>query len=322
MGGSTVERPGWRARARPCDRAGFTLIETLISSVLLLLIISGVVGLMSSQRTLYDVQSDLAYLQKNVRAAVDLMAADIRTIPAGGLTAAEVDSLTIRYRIRQGAICGVVPTDLSDAYMYLQVPAQLFAGHVQSGFAILEPGDSVWDYYEETDSLPVVPLLLADSVCTTYAPPAPPAKGKKKDEDPPPPGPPPSVVADPGYVRFDNLAIYHGSVPPVKSLFIVYTDVTYKLAPSEFEPGTRALFRNMPGVTQELAGLFSNGAGFEYVLRDGSVLTSVGGGQLADIVEVRIKAWGYKTRQVNGKAQTRRFEATVKVPLRNVRGGA
>ncbi|HKJ01191.1 MAG TPA: prepilin-type N-terminal cleavage/methylation domain-containing protein, partial [Longimicrobiales bacterium] len=60
---------------------GFTLVELLVSMVLFSIVIASATGLLMSQRNLYDVQNDKIALQTSVRAAVDLVASELRMIP-------------------------------------------------------------------------------------------------------------------------------------------------------------------------------------------------------------------------------------------------
>ena len=122
------------------------------------------------------------------------------------------------------------------------------------------------------------------------------------------------------YVRFDAFATATGSPPVAASQFIVYTDITYRFGPSTFEPGTRALFRSMPGAEQELTGLFDESAGFEYLMANGNTFTNVGFGQLNNIEAVLIKAIGNKDVNTSGAVQSLKYDATVTVPLRNLGG--
>jgi hypothetical protein len=127
-------------------------------------------------------------------------------------------------------------------------------------------------------------------------------------------------TASADYPRFNAFTTETGSAPVAASEFIVYSDIVYSFGPSAFEPGTRALFRNMPGAEQELTGLFSDAAGFAYVLDDGTVSDNVGLGNLDRIVAVRIKALGYTEANSSGSIKTLEYDATVNIPLRNVGG--
>ncbi len=297
---------------------GFTLVELLIALTLFSVVMASTVGLLMSQRTLYDVQADRMALQRSIRASVDLMAGELRSVPPGGVLAARPDSITVRYPIRWGLVCGLAVDGSGGGEMFLRAAEDaLFEYQAQSGYGIREP-DGDWIYFEEADpqwegTLYAESLFLCKEgagakfqATTTYN-----KDGSVKTY---------ADTANADYVRFDDFATVTGAAPVTASEFIVYSDITYLFAPSDFEPGTRALFRNMPGAQQELAGLFSDDAGFEYLLDNGQVRTNVGVGQLDMVIEVRIKALGYKEVNTSGILRSLEYNATVAVPLRNVGG--
>jgi len=299
-------------------RPGFTLVEFLIAMTLFGVVMASTVGLLMSQRSLYDIQADRMALQRSVRSAVDLVAGELRTIPAGGVVAARPDSITVHYPIRWGLVCGLAIDASGGAEMFLRAAEDaLFEYQVQSGYAIKEPNTD-WAYYEEDDEL-WGDTLYAESLflCKegagakfqaeiTYN-----KDGSVKSY---------ADTASMDYVRFNDFLSATGATPVNASQFIVYTDITYRFGASDFEPGTRALFRSMPGAVQELTGLFGTGAGFEYVLANGTVTNNVGAGQLDDVIEVRIKALGYKEVNTSGTIRSLEYDATVSIPLRNVGG--
>jgi hypothetical protein len=137
----------------------------------------------------------------------------------------------------------------------------LFEYQVQSGYAIKEP-NADWTYFEEGDEL-WGDTLYAESLflckegarakfqaVDTYN-----KDGSLKSY---------ADTASMDYVRFNDFLSTTGASPVNASQFIVYTDITYRFGASDFEPGTQALFRTMPGAEQELTGLFADDAGFEY----------------------------------------------------------
>ena len=137
----------------PADgkQPGFTLIEFLIAFTLFGIIIASTVGLMMSQRTLYDIQADRMALQRSIRASVDLVAGELRTVPPLGLVLGTPDSISVHYPIQWGLICGEA-LDGTGAEMFLRATEDaLFADQVQSGYGVREP-DEDWAYFEESDS--------------------------------------------------------------------------------------------------------------------------------------------------------------------------
>ena len=299
-------------------KPGFTLIELLIAMTVFVVVMASTVGLLMSQRRLYDTQADRMWLHRSVRAAVDLVAGELRSIPPGGVIAARPDSITVHYPIRWGLVCGSAIDGGNGGELFLRAAEDaLFEYQVQSGYGIKEPGVA-WAFFEETDvlwgdSLYAATLFLCKEgagakfqAVTTY----------NKDG---------SVnqyadTASVDYVRFENFPSATGALPINGSQFIVYTDITYRFGPSDFEPGTRALYRDMPGAAQELTGPFASDAGFEYLLDDGTVTNQPGVGNFDRIIEVRIKALGQKESNISGTIKSLEYDATVAIPLRNVGG--
>lgn len=310
-------------RVRPDQSAtkakpkGFTIVEFLIAITLFGVIMAATVGLLMSQRGLYGTQTDKMQLQQSIRASVDLISSELRTVPPGGILAGRPDSVTVHLPIRWGLVCGQA-LDASGAEMFLRAAEDaLFEDQIQAGYGIKEPGGN-WVYHAEADTLwggtlyAETPFFCKEGAgakfqaSTTY----------NKDGTV-------AIYADTAsadYPRFVNFTTHTGASPVVASEFIVYTDVTYQFANSTFNPGTRALFRKMPGISQELTGFFSASAGFEYLLDNGTVTDNVGVGNLLEVIEIRVKAVGSKESVASGTSRTLEYDATVVVPLRNMGG--
>jgi prepilin-type N-terminal cleavage/methylation domain-containing protein len=293
---------------------GFTLVELLISITLFGVILASTIGLLMSQRNLYDVQGALIELQGSVRASVDLVAGELRSVPPLGVTLARPDSITVHYPIQWGMVCGL-PADASDAAEIFLRAAEdaLFADQVQIGYGIKEP-DGDWTFFEEADPLWGGTLYAETLLACKEGAGAKFQSETTYNKDGTVSSFADTISAD--YVRFDAFAATTGSTPVGASQFIVYTDITYRFGPSTFQPGTRALFRNMPGASQELTGLFSEDAGFEYLLKNGT-RTNTGFGNLENIEGVLIKARSFKEVNVSGAVRALEYDASVMVPFRN-----
>ena len=308
------------------EAKGFTVIELLAAFALFSVIMASAVGLLMSQRALYDVQGDRMALQRNVRAAVDLVASELRSIPAGGVIKGSSDSVVVRYPIRWGLVCGYanktkVKEDepeipAPDAELYMPTMDDLlFSEEVQTGLGF-RGADSVWTFIEDDGApQPWEDSLYVES--TVYCTAGPGAKVRKdmfdKEGNLIESGD--TTVAN--YRRFFGYYSYVGSEAYQGAQVIAYSKVTYRFGSSAFEPGTRALFRVTPSGAQELSGLFDSDAGFEYVLKNGNVHTNLPNGQRKNLVLIRIKAFATKHNQAGGIDRTLDYDATVDVPLRN-----
>ena len=308
------------------EAKGFTVIELLAAFALFSVIMASAVGLLMSQRALYDVQGDRMALQRNVRAAVDLVASELRSIPAGGVIKGSSDSVVVRYPIRWGLVCGYanktkVKEDepeipAPDAELYMPTMDDLlFSEEVQTGLGF-RGADSVWTFIEDDGApQPWEDSLYVES--TVYCTAGPGAKVRKdmfdKEGNLIESGD--TTVAN--YRRFFGYYSYVGSEAYQGAQVIAYSKVTYRFGSSAFEPGTRALFRVTPSGAQELSGLFDTDAGFEYVVMNGTVYSDLPPGQEVNLVEIRIKAFATIDNQAGGRKRTLDYDATVAVPLRN-----
>ena len=309
------------------EAKGFTVIELLAAFALFSVIMASAVGLLMSQRSLYDVQADRMALQRNVRAAVDLVASELRSIPAGGVIKGSSDSVVVRYPIRWGLVCGYTnkekavkggppPPPAPDAEIYMPtMDDALFSQEVQTGLGF-RGADSVWTFIEDDGApQPWEDSLYVESTVYCTAGPGAKVRTDKFDKEG-------NLVASgdtvqPDYRRFFGYNSYVGSEAYQGAQVIAYSKVTYRFGSSTFEPGTRALFRVTPGGAQELSGLFDTDAGFEYVLKNGTVHTNLPNGQRKNLVLIRIRAFATKDNQAGGIDRTLDYDATVEVPLRN-----
>ena len=322
MSVNAMHRPG-----RPDTRAGgFTLIEFLVSVVLLGVIMASAVGLLMSQRNLYDIQNDKIALQTNVRAAVDMVASELRTIPDGGVVKGAADSVVVRYPFRWGLVCGAVtppvikdskdpppaPTD-ADVYMP-DVSDPLFVGHAQSGIAYRDSNGD-WTFVDGSTE-PWESTIYAESRVTCASSPTSTEKVTYDKEGNLISGDTTTYTGT-EYRRWIGYNAYTGQNAVRGAQVIAYSTVTYRFGPSVFEPGTRALFRVTSAGAQELSGLFDDDSAFEYVLENGTTYDVLPAGQEKNVAEILIKAFATKANQAGATDRALDYDATVHVPLRN-----
>ena len=317
---------GKNADTELSEAKGFTVIELLVASVLFVVVMASAVNLLMSQRALYDVQGDRMALQRNVRAAVDMVASELRSIPAGGVIEGAADSVVVRYPIRWGLVCGYanktkvkegeeeIPAPDAEIYMPT-MDDLLFSEEVQTGLGF-RGADSVWTFIQDDGApQPWEDSLYVES--TVYCAAGPGAKVRKDSFDKEGNLIASGDTVQPDYRRFLGYYSYVGSEAYQGAQVIAYSKVTYRFGSSAFEPGTRALFRITPSGAQELSGLFDTDAGFEYVVKNGTVYSNLPAGQEVNLVEIRIKAFATIDNQAGGRERTLDYDATVSVPLRN-----
>jgi type II secretory pathway pseudopilin PulG len=289
------------AAARRQGAAGFTLVEVIVAFLLFGVVMFSAVGLFMSQRAMYSIQTDKITVQQNVRAAVDLVAAELRTLPDNSVLHGRPDSVVVRYPFRWGLVCG--PTGSGspspDAQIYLPTDEEMFAGHAQAGFAARDTA-GVWTFTNDATE----PWGDSASVGATVAC----LEGRDS-----------VVVGDTAvadYLLWADFYTDMGVEAYAGQQIIVYGEVTYRFGNSSFDPGTRALFRITSDGPQELSGLFDDDAGFVYVLEDDSEHTVLPVGREDEVAAIRVQAFAVAPSSVNAGGEFN-YDATVSVTLRN-----
>lgn len=281
---------------RRVGRAGFTLVETLIT-----LIVAGVLGvailtLILGQNRFYEHSDDAIYAQQTIRAAMDLMSSELRMISPTDLLAAEEDSLAARFDLVRGVVCDTLSSD--DVYLFVydsvenaNLPAG-FRGAAASGpySATYVYGDN-FDWRSETST-----PSAAQSTCENN-------------------GSPVGVTPSNVYRQVSGLGdafsttALGGAKPERGSLVRFYGELSYSLGASSFGSGL-AVWRN----DQELVSPFETGGSFEYVMADGSVQSSVGSSDFDQVRVIRIDLTAVG-EDVNRYGVERQIE--YEIPLRN-----
>ena len=261
---------------------GFTLVEILITVVVAGIIGGALMSLVISQQRFYARSDNHVLAQQNIRAAVDLMAAELRMASPEDIVTAASDSVTIRFDLVRGVVCGG-GSGSTHVFAYDSVGnANLSSGI--AGTAYSEPYDSAFVYNDGFTGSITASNPASETLCQTNGAP----------------------TTEPSSAF--RLVSGWTTTPPRGSLLRWYGTLTYAFAPSVTDAGAQAIWRN----GQELVTPFEAGAQFWYVMQDGSVLSSVSAGSLTDIREIRIGA----TATGQGPFQARR-PVVYDVPLRN-----
>lgn len=87
------------------NRAGFTLVELLVALVISGLLAGVIFQMLMGQSRFVGIQSAREEVQQNARGALELIAGELRNVPAGGVQAADGYSLTIRVPRTWGIVC-------------------------------------------------------------------------------------------------------------------------------------------------------------------------------------------------------------------------
>lgn len=135
----------------PLSRRGLTLVELLVSLVLLGVVVAGLFrGLVTSQRA-YLAQAQRAALQQNLRAAATILPAAFRELDAADsdITAMSATAITLRATQQVAFLC-TAPEQLPGGIVTLRVREHPIYG-TQHTF---DSGDSVLLYYEGDPATP------------------------------------------------------------------------------------------------------------------------------------------------------------------------
>lgn len=257
--------------------AGFTLVEMLIALILAGLVAGGVLTLLLRQNVFYGKNDDTIYAEQTMRGTAELVASELRMVSPGvdatntDFVLAEPDSLVVRFDVARAVVCKNLSGTI---YLYaydLPSAPNLPPGR---GTAMSDRNESMFHYdptFDATGSQATNSSSLSYTYCLA-------ANG----------GVPQSTDLD-RYrtVNWSNATdTYFQNNPPDSGAVVrMYGTLTYSFGPSSFTSGT-ALWRN----GQELVAPFASGASFEYVMADGSVLSSVSSVNFPNIRRIRISA--------------------------------
>ncbi len=263
--------------------AGFTLVEVLITIVVAGVLGAALMGLVLGQQRFYGHSDDTIIAQQNLRAAMDLMATELRMASPTDVMVARSDSVAVRFDILRGVVC-----DTSAAQATVFVYDSVASANLPAGFR----GTAYSGAYDST-------FVYADGFTPTSS-----GSGAAKTTCT-------GNGAPAGYPNssYRTASGWPGVVPARGSLLRWYGALAYSFGPSNSN-NWDALWRN--GV--ELVTPFEVGAVFRYVMANGSVQNNVAGGQLQNIRQIRVMA------AATGDGVNRfgvRRPLTYDIPLRN-----
>jgi prepilin-type N-terminal cleavage/methylation domain-containing protein len=95
-------------RVSPANRStrGFTLVELLVAMVISSLLAGVIFQLLSSQSRFVEVQGARGEAQGNARAVLELISAELRAVPRGGIESARRSAVTFWVPRVWGVVCG------------------------------------------------------------------------------------------------------------------------------------------------------------------------------------------------------------------------
>lgn len=275
-------------------RAGFTLVEMIVAMTISTLVVGMVAGLFLAQNQFYTLQSLQSSAQDNARSVTELLAAQIRSTPAGGVAKAEKDSLRIRAPMVMGVVCG---TFGQFAYVHFEGGEDGLDEEEVGGFGVLDSGTGQWSYYSTNWSGIDGGVTQAARDCYDNG------------AD--------TVGIRDEFHRLRRTAVYHGSVPTVGTMIMIFRETRFAFRTSVMDPTTRGLFRASYGDTLvEYATGMDTTAQFQYRTGGSTYANSVPGGSLSSIDAIRIVAQARRPAPTGTQDEVR-YGWSVNVPLRN-----
>lgn len=249
--------------SRRSSRAGFTLIEVLIAITVATVLGAGILALVLGQNRFYAENDDSIYAEQSLRAALDLMGAELRMASPSDLLAAEAESVSVRFDLVRAVVCAAAASDV-DVFVYDSVTnANLPAGF--RGTAVSGPYDNFFVYadgFDGTGSQSGAAEVSCEAAGSPLTPEDEPASR---------------------YRRVGSWTTGFAALPEVGSVARVYGRLTYRFDASGFGAG-QAVWRN----TQELVSPFESGARFQYVMNDSSVQNTVAPAEFDDVRMIRL----------------------------------
>lgn len=276
-------------------RAGFTLLEALIASVLGAVVIGLVLSVVIAQSDHFRVASVTTERTGSVRAAADLLREELRNVTRRGITVATPNRMVVRVPLSIGVVCVGAGRGRAGgpASVYLPVPGGGITSQRVSGWGYLNGSD--WVYSIASLESILSPTGDPEDVCASA--------GAN------------TMGAGHEFHSLNNLTAAAGA----GDILQLFTLVEYRLGNSLLRPGSRALFRRESGgqLVEYVTGLAATSR-FAYRRRNQSSFQNmvVGGGNLANVEELQVtlEAEGV----IPGEPEPESYRWVFRVPLRNV----
>jgi prepilin-type N-terminal cleavage/methylation domain-containing protein len=281
--GSDRRRDTWKSGR---SRAGFSLIEVLLVLTLLGAVFSAAIWLFIQNSRFYDRSDETIGARENLRATIDLLAAEVRQASPADFLAAASDSLAIRFNLSRAIVCDSTGLD----EVALVVFDTVRAANVPSAFrgtAVSDPYDSSFTFLDGWRPSVIGKGSGPRAACE--------ARGSSAD------------LPSSRFRALRGWRSRYGKLPRAGSFVRIYGRLSYRLGTSSFEPGL-GVWRN----GQELASPFAEGSSFSYVLEGGAEQSAVPVEALGRIRAVRVRL------EATGRSGGTRFQPPVRLPAEHL----
>jgi prepilin-type N-terminal cleavage/methylation domain-containing protein len=273
------------ARAPRRARGGFSLVELIITLVLVAIIGAAAGRLLMSQTRFYARIAGQKDARSVTRAARNIIQTELSMVEAGGgVVAASNDSIRVRMPIAWGVFCS------SSTIMRLPVDSAMRAMATYEGYAIKDT--TVTGAYTYTTASSA-PTTGSASDCTNA---------------------PMNITAPPNGVY---LQLSPTATAVTGSPVFLYQTVTYRFGASGIVPGKRGLYRRVgTGTAEELLAPFDTSAKFRYYrLYSDTAQTTVP--LLANIRGVELKLDALSPNRASGQANPESVQIKTAIFFRN-----
>lgn len=280
------------------SRAGFTLIEAMVATVLAGVVLTLVTSVFMAQNRFFDDVARRSRVQESARAVAGLIQSEARSAGRGSVVQAESRRMALRTPQLIGVVCGVSGSSV-DAYLPLD--GERIDSTEVAGYGLPEP-DGSWSYY---------PASWGELLASTGGS----SVGACEDA-----GVDTTGAAASDFVRLAGVASEPSPPPSPGGVLMVYREIEYRFMASELGDGALGLYRGpREGTLLEFASGMTADARFEYRLDDESVFrSSVAAEDLARIVTVRVVSTATQLERAPGDPGAYEYGFTLDVPLRNV----
>lgn len=285
-------------------RRGFTLIEMLVTLVILGIIGGALVKLVTVQGRFSQTQMALRGARNVSRDAMNIMLTDLRMVQdSGGLVAASRDSVTVRIPLAFGLVCSTVGgTTIS----LLPADSAMIALGVYAGYAIRDSASGLYNYTQATTPLPVNSLTPGLAATCTGA-----------------------GITTLGFgaspARIVTLVDAPVGTSSVGWPAFIYQRVTYKFANSSSYPGRRGLWRlvktsnpNAP-VTDEIIAPFDTSSKFRFYALNADKAQDTLPTHLGDVRGIELVLAGSSSEPLPNNAQAKQATMVTGVFFKNRR---
>jgi type II secretory pathway pseudopilin PulG len=274
-------------------RDGFVLAELLVAMLIAAIIGVSLTQLVISQSRFVALQSGIMQARGGARAALNVMATDLRMVTDSGLVAAAPESVTVRVPYAFGVTCtqvlGKTIASLlpADSASYFSATSSGYAWRDSTGkFVFVEPGTAALGLW-----------FLCGSPYTTPAI---------------------TTLSTPGWSARTVALSPNDTRTPPGSVVYLYQLVQYAFAPSGQLPGRIGLWRTVlsTGQRDELVAPFDSSAAFQFL--DSTFTASpTPPADLNAVKGLRLLLIATSEQPPEGRSQPMKFNLTTNVVFRN-----